>query len=393
MLQVPATSGCASVHQEYDVHPRRFTLALSYREQLTNGIKNVFSLSRIGREWGAHATIPYVINSMVIGVPRGNSSVPVDLFLDFDEINSDLQCSKYRLPEIVSFNHFLQYATRNITYIHIAWDGKQVDFNEESVIRCNDWATEHHGELQTQLGMINGLAKLAKEPGFQITSTCCIDKLKPIDPKVMIDNCGLLDHEKSTVVFDEWRAHTKKKHEYRVVIPSIPWNESPHPDNDAYPVTEAVIKNATAFKKSFAADNDFIAVHIRTVKMAIRLSLEDSKECIVQLFQVVDNLTASSHLSCFYFVDYGPYSVEPYEKKRARLVILQLEDVRHIAPTHYDPSKFNGLKNSAFVSLVEKHAMAHAKFLVLAGRGSLFQLELSQTFKEKSKDGHLQRVC
>ena len=384
LLQVPA--GCVSVHQEYDVHPRRFTLALRYWEQLTNGMTSLFSLVRIGREWGAHVVVPFVERARIYG----GGNISMDLLLDFDKINSDLLCSKYRLPEIVSFNHFLQYAPRNITYIHIAWDGRQ-DFSEESdsVIRCNDWSTEHHKEFQEELERINRLAKLANEPVFQVTSTCCINPKKSLDSKVLIDICGLLDHENSTVVFDQWRGHTNdtNKH-YRLFMPSVPIYESPNPEYDTFPVSEAVIANASAFKQSFAADKKFMAVHIRTRKLAVR-----AKECISQLFQVIDNLTSSnSHLTCFFFVDYGSYGIQKREQNVARLVISQLETVRHIAPTHYDPSKFNGLNNAGFVSLVEKHAIAHAKVLVLAG-GGLFQRELEEKFKKLSKDGQMHTVC
>ena len=383
-MQVPV--GCASVRQEYDVHPRRFTLALGYWEQLTLAMTNVFSLVRIGHEWGARVVVPFSARTRVNGV--GDTSM--NLLLDFDKINSDLLCNKYRLPEMVSFNHFLQYATRKITYIHIAWDGRQ-DFSEESdsVIRCNDWATEHHKELQENLKKIN---RLTNEP-FHIISTCCISPKKPLEPKLIIDNCGLLDHENSTVVFDEWRGHTNNKDKtFRLFMPSVPLYETPNPDNDAFPVSEAVIANASAFKQSFAADKSFMAVHIRTGRLAIQNG-EKAKECVSQLFQLIANLTSSnSHLSCFYFVDYGPYGIEDWEEDKARPVILQLETVRHIAPTHYDPSKFNGLKNAGFVSLVEKYAIAHAKVLVLAG-GGFFHTELEHKFKKLSKDGQMHTIC
>ena len=344
------------------------------------GMTSLFSLARIGREWGAHVVIPFVARANV----NGGGDISMNLLLDFDKINSDLLCNKYRLPEIVTFNHFLQYAARNVTYIHMVWGGGQ----EQPVVRCNDWAAKNYKNLQER---INQLVKLANGPVFQITSTCCINPKKSVDPKVMIDNCGLLDHENSTVVFDEWRGHTNNEKEtYRLFMPSVPIYESPHPDNDAFPVTEAVIANASAFKQSFAANNSFIAVHIRTVKLSHYQTSEAANECIVQLFQVIDNLTASnSNLSCFYFVDYGPYGVDEHEKAEAKRVISQLT---HIAPTHYDPGKFNGLKNAGFVSLVEKYAIAQAEVLVLAGGGS-FQVELSQKFKQQTKGGQMHTIC
>ena len=197
--------------------------------------------------------------------------------------------------------------------------------------------------------------------------------------------CGLLDHEHSTVVFDQWRGHTNDTNKpYRLFMPSVPIYESPHPDNDAFPVSEAVIANASAFKQSFTADKKFMAVHIRTGRLATQNG-ERAKECVSQLFQLIANLTSSnSHLSCFYFVDYGPYGTHKGEQNVARPVISQLETVRHIAPTHYDPSKFNGLNNAGFVSLVEKYAIAHAKVLVLAGGGT-YQCELGQSSRSYQK--------
>ena len=375
MLQVPAA--CASVHQEYDVHPRRFTLALGYWEQLTNGMANLFSLVRIGREWGARVVVPFATRAIV----TGGGNISMDLLLDFDKINSDLLCNKHRLPEIVRFNYFLQYAVRNVTYIHMVWGGGQ----DESVIRCN-WTTKHQEEFQSK---INRLAKLANEPVFQITSTCCINPKKPVEPKVMIDNCGLLDHENSTVVFDEWRGHTNaNSKDPRFFIPNVPESESPHPDS-VFPVSEAVIANASAFKQSFAANKSFMAVHFRTAKL-----VQGTKKHISEVFQVIANLTSSnSHLSCFFFVDYGPYGIEDWEEDVARPVISQLETVRHIAPTRYDPSKFNGLNNAGFVSLVEKYAIAQAEVLVLAGGGS-FQRELEEKYKKlhKSKYGQMHTI-
>ena len=334
---------------------------------------SLFSLARIARDLSARTVLPHVVNSHLVGIPTGN--IQLDMLYDMTAVNSELLCGKYKIPDLVSFDHFIQFADRRITYIHLVWDNQPSSdkFTNSAIIDCSDWAAVKNIGVD-MLGQLNAIASGLELAPFEIDGFYCINPKMPITPQDIYNKCGLKENLNLTVVFDQWRGH------FRSHFSTISKAEIPFPNRDVYPVSKGVEDNATAFLNTFAANESFMAVHFRTGVMPGR----DVEACLEDKLQQFRNISLNKYnnISIFYFVDYGSYGIPKWQQHEATEKLDHLLKKHRIVPKQYEPKLFNGIPTSGFVSLVEQCAIAQAKVLVLVGGGS-FHSELVQKYKKK----------
>lgn len=399
----------------------RYVLSLSFWEQLTMATTSLCGLTVFSRAWNAKTVSPFTRKAEFWGLPStanypwfhgmppiygAGPTKSLDALFNMSLFNDKLLYSEYNIPPLATFENFLSQADRRITLIHFNFNSygyekpNRTFFRKKDHINCLSIFGEFSKKL---LSVLNAETTKRNLPPFSITGACCVNHSRITTPEEMLEKCGLSQLPNFTIVNTVWRGFsgilTKK---FRLIVPeqSLPSLRHPTPAIDAYPLNDAILKSSLKYFKSFTdGGNDFLAIHIRTAKVAMldfRSKKRYSAKCMSIMWNLISNVQKKhKNLPVKYFVDYGPYGSHSFEiglgKKISKKPFLQ----KKIVPLHYDPSKFGGWADQGYVALVEQNTIAMAKVLVLIGGGS-YQDQILTRFKinhSNNKGGLAYKAC
>ena len=338
---------------------RSFALAWSYWEGMTMATFNFMGLVTVAKHWNATTVWPFTNNSYLWGIQDQVNAgrFGFDLIYDLDDVKQ--KCADASLPPPVSFEEFLESASRRVVAVIIDWKPTGGTTN-----RCSEVQKNHMNSV------INSLNTKAIAHTFR-QETCCILYNKDINDGIasIAEKCELKARQPFTVIFDEWRGTTYDHHlDYRLSIPKDV--------NSKIPVhfkhSESVIGNSTMFLKSITNQTQVcIAVHIRAY---VVFRDNTTEKCIVKLNQIFKDLRAN-------YSNLTPILVFGDEK------LIQIQD-----RIEADVVRFPSTIDPGFTGQVEQHAMSLCKILVLAGAGS-FQYRILARFNDEPSHLFSIRAC
>lgn len=418
----PPINPCESVTNHFNISSSNYVMALSYWEQLTMATNSLCGLINFARRWRARVVTPFTINAEFYGLPSTinfptitgtppiltkGATKPISILYDMKSLNQDLFCNRYHLPPLVQFHDFLYNANRQILLLHINFFNVPPKslFHGRSYTICETNSQIKSAGLKLMKSLNTNTRKLNLPP-FTIYSACCLDHLHIIeDPMEIAKGCGFSHLQDLTLVFTVWRGYsdipTKR---FRLITSKSSLFNKPSPTIDAYPLSNGVITNASAFIKdrlTCHGGGAFAVVHLRTAKIAMMGSgRKRFKSCLNKVEILLNKLSKScqmngdmcSYACTRYFVDYGKFGSHSYEVKlgeKASRVLLNNKDIQ---PIHFDPGEYGGQRDQGYVALVEQLSMAHSSVLILMGGGS-FQDQIKQRFIRVGRGKSIYYVC
>ena len=414
---------CVYVMRDYNIFKSNYVMALSYREQLSMATNSLSALVNLARGWHSRVVTPFTHNSELYGLPSTDNypdidgmttsinegpTKPLSLLYDMNRLNNDLFCDQYYLPPLVSFEEFLMNANRQIILLHINLYNNPP---KNTFIGMNYTNCMHYETIQsTSLQLLKSLhieTKKRRILPFMLDSACCLllDHVTHT-PMEIAEGCGFSKTEKITIIFTVWRGYEyKPTHAFRLLISDSPIFNVPTAKNDAYPLSQDIINNASAFANHLSCNSSrqFVGIHLRTAKLAllggahqaIESCLDATTTLLKNLNQYISHLqdTLYTYKNCHrYFVDYGEFGSHSYRIKAGKHVSEKILSKRQIEPVHYDPRKYGGKLDQGYVASVEQLAIAHSNVLILVGRGG-FQDQILSRFIDRGLGSIAFRVC
>ena len=98
---------------------RSFALARSYWEGMTMATFNFMGLVTVAKYWNATTVWPFTKNSYLWGIPVRGPRLGFDLIYDLDDVKQ--KCANASIPPPVSFEEFLETASRRVVAVIIDW--------------------------------------------------------------------------------------------------------------------------------------------------------------------------------------------------------------------------------------------------------------------------------
>ena len=336
---------------------RSFALARSYWEGMTMATFNFMGLVTVAKHWNATTVWPFTDNSYLWGIPVDGGRFGFDLIYDLDDVKQ--KCANASIPPPVSFEEFLETASRCVVAVIIDW--------KPTGETTNDCSEEQKNYMNSVINSLN--TKVIAHTFRQ--ETCCILYNKDVNDGIasIAEKCELKARQPFTVIFDEWRG-TNYDHLYDFKL-SIPKDV-----NSKIPVhfkhSESVIGNSTMFLKSITNQTQVcIAVHVRAFEV---FRVNTTEKCIVKLNQIFKDLRAN------------------YSNLTPILVFGDKELAQIQDRIEADVVRFPSTIDPGFTGQVEQHAMSLCEILVLAG-GHSYQSETVARFYDQPSHLFSIRAC
>ena len=365
--------------------PRRFVVALSYWEKMTQGVTNLLSLLRFARLWKAQVAIPFIRVSSIFGFPFGQ-----DVW-DFHD-NQTLVDQELPLDILFKLDDFKGNPPKNGEYASMI-DYK--DFIKELYLQKGEelwifYVTIVYAQPSWSHGGIKRCSTLNKywiNPNFPgINIACCeINGAIPTLPDDIASLCGFKSMSSFVVVFKVWQGITQPdpKRYFRMFVPL----EFFHNYTAISPVllhSQHVIGNATEFiERTIGNGIKYISVHIRTEKLAINRKHLHDKKCIANAIDKANRVSLEYNINhILYFTDDLPHNVRLRPSYRS---YVKLMAARNVKRSMYNPFLFHGVNNSAFIAQVEMQVMSRATRLVVCGGGS-FQFAIIERYNKRNSN-------
>ena len=379
----------------------RYALALSYFDQISNAARRVQSHQCWAAKMGGSKIVePFVVDTSYLGgllsdMDASNATRFRDLF-DLEHWNR--RSIESSLPPLISWEEFLQTATRQVILVRINW--RQLFKNEP--FRCERQDLEQLRTFWT---------RFLKPHGFKIFRELCVDLKKRSElTKVIVDQNSYID---VTVIIDDWRemigvrgpslvtdSNCDKSFGGQTVLNWLKPSLKVMNDTDLY------------ISKYLDTDHKFISVMIRWEIILWRKHM-NGHQCMAKILKSVERMQQEKNINLIFMAtDAGSlgsdimarttrYSmVDPKYRRES------LEHTQKILQTIFDPplslaeyeQQFQGLqiKNAAYVSIVQKIIAAKAECLLRIPAEGGFQqhaLELYESFHTETKCTEEIRRC
>ena len=405
-----------------------YIFALSYMEQLVNGIDNLFQLGHIGEELDARLVVPQVSASRLYGlsnfIPSRCAGFTNPLS---DYIDIDLLATRSCNISISPLEDFLKISPRQIVLFHPVRgvDYKRVENKISSekyfmellnpVVEKDLRACLHVGACpcKAQLynvingieGALNSLAYSRSLPKFTIRDAICFDGDKTISLNELLQH-RTVNESKVSYIFTHWpgnRCSLSVEEGQNKCVPTSKHGggirllssskRTPHSCKDlksrlATSIHTHIEELSAKFlhAQGITPHNHLITVHVRLEKLTSMATC-----CLQKMLSRVRQLKQmQSNSKVVLITDLGPLGSHSCGKGNCRYLkdlSMQLLSANNITPVYFNAVQ-HGVKNdSALASLVEMLALARGNEVILVGGGQ-FQVTLLQRILARVKVGH-----
>ena len=398
----------------------QYLLAMVYAEQLTSSVQHYITLVTIAADWGIKSVEPFVTNSRLHGTRCLNGSVESQTFYRYAQLINIPQFDR-ELRQCLTIDRvyltdnrtvFLSHSYRDIVVVHfvllkphpIASNCGNIHTNRpylnilqqanDSMVECTSIAEREglSGAVERTLNNELDASGLSDSGPFRVNKVICVSGLKEVSLTRLKDLVQSPEGRKS-IVFVMWQS------ERSMAIASSSEKAKLHRCSVSHLQHSAeVSKAASLFLDSLNLTLSFLSLHIRSERIIHTNSLHPGyqKCCMSRLHILIDNIMKKHKLLSVLLVkDYGQYGTDScfygnhhtrphwYCRKLSDDMMKKIGewDIHYSA---FDPSKFQTVKNSGFVSLDEKDTLLQGDVLVTVGTGS-FQGQLRRTFNSLGK--------
>ena len=421
-LNVNVTDSLTSLQNELNatihtpIQKASYLLAMVYAEQLNSATHHYASLVNIAADWMMKSIEPMIAKSRLYGLqclynPNINENFyHYGQFFNFGQVSQRLnRClASGNVSVITSRADFLSGSHRDIVVVHFVHKKplpvisncvgipnnkpylQKLHYTGENFADCTKVAGET-GMLASVEKMLNDELKgngMGVHETFHVSKVICVDAFQQVSiPKLKE---AIQSHGKtSSVVFIHWQGE-------RTAI-SLSGNErSRRCLLNRIEHSEEVIKAASLFIDSLNLKRPFLSVHIRSERIIHSNSLHSGYQecCMRRLHSLIEEIMKKHELLSVLLVrDYGEYGTDSCfygDHTKPHWFCKDLSDhmMKEIGEwgIHYssfDPSKFQSVKNSGFVSLVETNVLLQGEVLLTVGYGS-FQSQLIGRFIDQN---------
>ena len=409
--------------------PLRFVLALNYWEQLTMATCNFAHLLCLAGRWKAEAVLPFTFNSRLYGLPNfkpddninaSRLGQSLDTVYDIDKLGEVF--ARHGLPQPVRFQQFIEEAAREVVLLHFLFEkeahelpvllGGQREristaFQSSIIIDCADILQRYSKLVSSALSDLTYSLNL---PRFTITQYYCVNSSEMTSPGQLASRIGFGDEDDVTVIVVNWRGTSDKKtvfnsatgtHSNKRITMSGMCNIS-LAGHDYFQHSSVVKETAQRFIRDLGLTEQFIAVHFRSEKVAMRGERYPSAIplCFHEVVRIVKTLLktkkhllpSSSSFSVVYLLDTGPYSSDTCRSCRGGREMRELLQGEGLAVTTFDPVEYSLPADSGLAAAVEASLLSAASYLVLCGGGG-FQNQVALGFLAHRMKRELFQVC
>ena len=400
---------------------RQYVIEWVHWEQTTMAIHSLIHLAWFTTPWNARVVEPFVKNSYLYGFNnRARSYKPISEIFAMNDFN-DMLC-KHDVRPLATFDEFAKYGSKKIIIIHVLFGGDEpkpfgnlkphretVDelFRKQNsnVVLCGK--TSYMKMISTRLVRTINYSLKPKSGLYSVVEGCCINGFKETTRKEVKEKCiastASLRENDHTIVVTDWRGISSKLN-FRLFSPEIRSASLPNPARDVYPYNKKVKDKAKAFLQSVSNGSPVVLIHYRSEKLA---SLESTRngyfdDCVRKSLDLKDkvlskyqNMSKTHVVACVTGVSkYGSRSCKKLSCPGRKLMNIAQKKYK-LNVVSYDPHKFRGLADSAFVAAVEQEMMSMANVLILVGGGS-FQMQLKVRYLSRNYSNQLtelHQVC
>ena len=416
---------------------KSYVLALGFTEQLSTGAHSLLQLGTLASDWERLLVEPMVARSHIFGAwdlvrstpgfETGSADENLPFFSVYDQVKVNHYLHSRLDPRVgmVEYGEFLSTAPKDVTLIHFVTKvpstinliptnvfspldsstarrlRKEFKNKASLVLDCmfNSAALDFVTKVEERLNEARALSLNEQSAWFNVSQLLCLDTLSVYSSEFLSQYIK----QPSTVIFTNWcgcgvRNCTLTATEF---VPQ----KRPLPTNFRYAVlTRASCKNCTVssqhelhsslvreaaavfLSQQLQMTRPFLAVHVRLERVIEDGFALDAAgyviACLKELKEFVErNATGSKQI--LLITDVGKqYGSDSCNKQGDRCnngsaaLGLKALDTLGLARQQYVPET---LHNSAFVSLVEMHALAAGEQLVMVGRGG-FQRTLESLY-------------
>ena len=405
-----------------------YIFALSYMEQLVNGIGNLFQLGHIGKELDARLVVPQVSASRLYGlsnfIPSGCAGFTNPLS---DYIDIDLLATRSCNISISPLEDFLKFSPRQIVLFHPV---RGVDYKRvEHKISSDKYFMEllnpvvekdlrdclHVGacSCKDQLyniingieGALNSLAHSRSLPNFTIRNAICFNGDKTISLNDLLQH-RTVNESKVSYIFTHWTGNrcslsveegqnecvSTSRHGGGIHLLSSSKRTS-HSCKDlksrlATSIHTHIEELSARFLRAqgITPHNHLITVHVRLEKLTSMATccLQKMLSRVRQLKQTLPNSKV------VLITDLGPlgsHSCGEGHCRYLKALSMQIFSANNITPVYFDAVQYGVKNDSALASLVEMLAVAKGNEVILVGGGQ-FQATLLQRILARVEVGH-----
>lgn len=375
----------------------RYTLALSYFDQISNAAHRLQSHQCWASRMASKIVEPFVIDNTYLGgltsdMDASSATRLGDLFNLGHWNRSSVESG---VPPLISWEEFLQTATRKVILVRNHW--RQFERLRNEAFRCEEQEFEKLRTFWT---------RFLKPHGFEVFRELCIDERNHSEfTKVLVNQNSDID---VTVVVDDWRhliGATGTSLPYMVTdsncdghFRSLNWMK-PSPK---------VIEDSDLFiSKYLNTDHKYIAVMIRWELTDWVRHRKNGTQCVAKILEGIHRIQKQKNLSLMFLTtdtgnlgsgDMGITNTSQYFPISSKFRKESLACTDKLLQTFFDPSmslveyerqyEVLQMKNPAYISSVQKLVAAKAHCLLLIPGQGIFQLhalQLHQTLHTKAE--------
>lgn len=376
-------------------------LSIDYWEQTANALQNLFDLQCWAKTVGINKVVEPSIKIFGTGVfhivYNGKGFAFRDLF-DVGHWNSMSQ--RYGSAPLVTFQHFLEHAARNIVHVQVTCglQEQNVRCDQLSAIKNSNWA------------------KFLRSRGFRFIKNVCFDFLTKTSMSEEAFRRKIFEGTDNhvTVIFDEFKGIRQYGKPVRMILTGPKCkacvnkllNFDPSKSNTRVPIeyrpsnsssqivsSRRIINFANRFIKEHLSGKRYIAVMLRTEKLrTILRSTPDNNTCARNVISDVKKLMARKNIDkVLFFSDIGRHGSFGWRKDRTASRFSA--HIHNALDLEFSLDEVNSIfenmtksKDSVQIALLQRQLVTHATCIVVVG-GGIFQAQALNMYFHKHR-GH-----
>ena len=374
-------------------------LSIDYWEQTGNALQNLFDLqcwaSTVGIEKVVEPSIKIFGTGVFHIVHDGKGFTFKDLF-DINHWNSMSQ--RYTASPLVTFQHFLEHAARNVVYVQITCGP------EEHSVRCHPLSSVAR----------NDWAKFLHSRGFSFVKTVCLDFITKTSmteelfrEKIFKGTDGPV-----TVIFDEFKGIRQYGKPVRMILTGpmcgvcvnkllnfdpisepVPVEYRPWNSSSQIVSSQRIVKYVNRFISKWLSGERYIAVMLRTEKLKTVLKrTPDNDTCASNIISDWKEMATKKNIhKTLFFSDIGRHGSYGWRKDpTASRFSRHIHDALNL---EFSLDKINSIfekmtrsKDSVQIALLQRELVTRASCVVVVG-GGIFQAQALNMYFHKHR-GH-----
>ncbi|XP_065907920.1 uncharacterized protein [Dysidea avara] len=199
------TSEVTNVKLSSPITFRKFVICFSYWEQQTNAVLNLWSFQKWANQSGHFSVVEPFVSNSVLGFSDNQlnkhdftTSLRFRDYFDIERWTNGT--AKYSIPPLVSWDNFIQHASKEIIVVLTAFDanpgGYYIGGNINKNYRCSSESRQHIGNINSLLSFL----------GLKVVKTLCYAYYKKTNNKRLSEfNFNLELKRNATILFSFWR--------------------------------------------------------------------------------------------------------------------------------------------------------------------------------------------